>query len=543
MRSSAPVTPSPSLIGGNMIRQGPISDLLAGADVVVEVDCSAPEEATSLLAGMRVDVHVDLRDDGVTLTMPTGTSRDAIAEVNRRLVEGGTSVYRLQEIQVSLESWFLEVTRPIGHAGMTSTTELNTPPATPWDARSDHRGSWIPTWGMIETRFMELRRRRGLMIAMVIVVIGVPTVFLLIRIVAHAVDPTSYVPAGGYDIFTSLTAGVMYIFGFIMAATLGCTAGSIDLTEGMFRHLVVTGRSRVALYFARIPAGLAIVVSMVAVGFVIVCAICCLAAPRTLQYNGVSLPAGMSSSAFDTYAANHESVALCNFGYNGPAIIDVPCRFNRRGVGTIAQPDKDNAPSGFVMPSAQKLRSDAIVVAKQNYYAYSQEFLSPSTGLMVRTGLWLELEAAIGFIVGLGLGSLLGQRTVAVIMLLVYEIVLTPLLSRAHIAHLINIQRGVVGLATAHLEPSALPFVFGGGNGGPQSASGFTAHSRIEIRCRLRNHWMDRRVDRTWRAQNGDPRRVTTSFFVQPTMSSATADIAMSATVSQPRVKASFPLT
>ena len=36
-------------------------------------------------------------------------------------------------------------------------------------------------------------------------------------------------------------------FGFIVATTVGCTAGSRDLTEGMFRHLVVTGRSRLAL--------------------------------------------------------------------------------------------------------------------------------------------------------------------------------------------------------------------------------------------------------------------------------------------------------
>jgi Activator of Hsp90 ATPase homolog 1-like protein len=34
----------------------------------------------------------------------------------------------------------------------------------------------------------------------------------------------------------------------------------------------------------------------------------------------------------------------------------------------------------------------------------------------------------------------------------------------------IKVQRGLVGLATAHLEPSALPRVFGGGpNGGPHS--------------------------------------------------------------------------
>ncbi len=56
-----------------------------------------------------------------------------------------------------------------------------------------------------------------------------------------------------------MVAGVLYVFGFIMAATLGATAGSSDLTDGMFRHLVVTGRSRLALCtMARIPAGLAV---------------------------------------------------------------------------------------------------------------------------------------------------------------------------------------------------------------------------------------------------------------------------------------------
>jgi len=48
---------------------------------------------------------------------------------------------------------------------------------------------------------------------------------------------------------------------------------------------------------------------------------------------------------------------------------------------------------------------------------------------MIRTGLWIELEAVIGFIVGLGLASLLGQRTVPVILMIVLEIILTPLSS------------------------------------------------------------------------------------------------------------------
>jgi ABC-type transport system involved in cytochrome c biogenesis permease component len=78
---------------------------------------------------------------------------------------------------------------------------------------------------MVMTRFMELRKRRGLMITLLAVNIGIPTIFLAVRVIAHAVAPHSYGPAGGYDIFETLVAGVMYIFGFIVAATLDCTAG------------------------------------------------------------------------------------------------------------------------------------------------------------------------------------------------------------------------------------------------------------------------------------------------------------------------------
>ncbi len=92
-----------------------------------------------------------------------------------------------------------------------------------------------------------------------------------------------------------------------------------------------------------------------------------------------------------------------------------------------------------------------------DYSDYARVFLYPSDSLMIKSGLWLELEAVIGFVVGLGLGSLIGQRTVAVILMIVLEIVLTPIFSRAHIPHLINLQRAVVGLATAHLAPGGSP--------------------------------------------------------------------------------------
>src|SRR5579864_7013723 len=184
------------------------------------------------------------------------------------------------------------MTGPNVMAPASSPEPLGAPVGTP----ADHRGSWIPSFAMIATRFMELRKRRGLMVTLTLVTVGIPTVFLGVRLLLHGVAPKTYGPAGGYDIYTALVSGVLYVFGFIVAATLGVTAGSVDLTEGMFRHLVVTGRSRLALYLARVPAGLGIVVPMVAIGFTIVCTVCVLAAPTTLNYDGVNMPAGLSLS-------------------------------------------------------------------------------------------------------------------------------------------------------------------------------------------------------------------------------------------------------
>jgi hypothetical protein len=341
----------------------------------------------------------------------------------------------------------------------------------PVGATPDHRGSWIPSWPMITTRFMELRKRRGLMITLILVTVGIPTVFLAIRLLLHAVAPKTYGPAGGYTIYTALVSGVLYIFGFIVAATLGVTAGSADLTEGMFRHLVVTGRSRLALYLARIPAGLAIIVSLVAVGFSIVCAVCVFAAPTQLRFNGVNVPANLSRAGLESWAADHADEVICNFNFRiGPSspipavINNVPC-FNGPGGGPaiLQQPPGTQAQP---QPSQTQISQAAREIADMDYSDYSRQFLYPSGSLMIKSGLWLELEAVVGFVVGLGLGSLIGQRTVGVILMIVLEVILTPILSRARIPHMSNLQRAVVGLATAHLAPGGLPVLGGGGGRG-----------------------------------------------------------------------------
>jgi ABC-2 type transport system ATP-binding protein len=97
---------------GSIIAQGPISELLAGARLALDVDCSEPGRARALLAGTALGAHIEAVPSalGLGMTLPAGSGRDVIAEINRVLVEGGICIYRLQPVHTSLESWFLQVT-------------------------------------------------------------------------------------------------------------------------------------------------------------------------------------------------------------------------------------------------------------------------------------------------------------------------------------------------------------------------------------------------------------------------------------------------
>ena len=295
---------------------------------------------------------------------------------------------------------------------------------------------------MIATRFMELRKRRGLMITLIALTIGLPTLFLVIKLLLHVFVPQSYGPAGGFDVFTSLIAGVLYIFGFIAAMTLGATAGCSDLGDEMFTQLVVTGRSRVALYLARIPAGLAIVVSMVAVAFTIICAVCVFSAPSSFDFQGTSVPLGLSLHGYETWAADHPNLIICDFPFNGPC------------------------PGNEAEPNTPLSRALAEREAAQNYPTYSVTYNSPPYGVMIRTGLWVELEVIIAFVIGLGFASLMGQRMVPILLMIVYQIILRPILLSTKVPHLTNLQRPLaIELAIAHFEPAGVGFNYGIANG------------------------------------------------------------------------------
>ena len=149
--------------------------------------------------------------------------------------------------------------------------------------------------------------------------------------------------------------------------------------------------------------------------------------------------------------------------------------------GVISHPRPGQAAPAAVEALATK-------IARHDYPGYTGIFLSPPDSPMIKAGLWIELEAAVGFILGLGPASLTGQRTVPVILLIVLQMILTPVLSAPGIPHLQDLQRSAAGLAMAHLEPSGLPMASGlpgvtGGVADPGAAPSLLPEPATEAVC------------------------------------------------------------
>jgi hypothetical protein len=306
-------------------------------------------------------------------------------------------------------------------------------------------GAWLPTWGLITTKNLEIRKRRGLMITVAVLIVA-PTILILgLRLLFHAVDPHSYGPAGEPAVFSQLS-NLMAEFGFIAAAALGAAAGTTDLSDGVFRHLVITGRSRLALYLARIPAGLAILVPLVALAFSMVCLVTSYAGipnPTTVAVYGLNLPEHLDQAGLQSWLLEHPQQVINGFPV-----------------------DPSTTPA--------QVRS----VIDQNIVSYYGDYSSaevtsanPAINEMAKIGLWLELEVGIGFLVGLGLGSLTGQRTTTTIVLIALEIIVTPILARVAIPYFLDGQRLIVGIAMDQLRPAALAPATPGG-GGPNGPGG-----------------------------------------------------------------------
>ena len=110
---------------------------------------------------------------------------------------------------------------------------------------------------MFGADFLKLRKKRGTLIWALVLAIGPVLVFFLVTAIQHASNPQRYGPAGGVENFHDGLRVIALLFGPLAALLIGVEAGTGDASAGVFRDLVVTGRSRVALFASRVPAALA----------------------------------------------------------------------------------------------------------------------------------------------------------------------------------------------------------------------------------------------------------------------------------------------
>jgi ABC-type transport system involved in multi-copper enzyme maturation permease subunit len=218
---------------------------------------------------------------------------------------------------------------------------------------------------LVRAELLKLRRRRGLVAVVAALTVLPMLIGYTVTSILHATNPDDHPSAGGVENF----AGSLEMLGALAAVAaviVGVTAGAGDLSAGVFRTLVVTGRSRLRLFAARIPGGLALLLPFVAVGF------------------------GSAAVA---------SIALA---------------------GSEPQPD---------------------------------------SGLLVRTGAWVALQAVVAFVIGLGVGSLFGSRGMAIGVVLAWALALEPLLMALDV--LGSLRMGLLGAAVQRLEPAS-KYVEGG---------------------------------------------------------------------------------
>ena len=122
---------------------------------------------------------------------------------------------------------------------------------------------------LVIAAWLKLYRRRPLFWWSLVLTVGVVSVVFGIIEILHLVNPAKHGVAGGLDGFRGGMLGLVST-GSVGGILVGAAAGTTDVTSGVFRDLVATGRSRWQLFAARAPGALLFYLPMVTLGFVVV---------------------------------------------------------------------------------------------------------------------------------------------------------------------------------------------------------------------------------------------------------------------------------
>jgi len=142
---------------------------------------------------------------------------------------------------------------------------------------------WSPR--LVRAELLKVRKRRGLLAATLALTILPMVVAYMILAILHGIDPAKHGPAGGARNFAD-SLNFLGALTIVAGILVGATVGTGDLGAGVFRELVVTGRSRLALFAARLPAGLAFLLVPLGIAFAVT------ASAATLLAGSLDPPSG-----------------------------------------------------------------------------------------------------------------------------------------------------------------------------------------------------------------------------------------------------------
>jgi ABC-type transport system involved in multi-copper enzyme maturation permease subunit len=128
----------------------------------------------------------------------------------------------------------------------------------------------LPTPSLVRADLLKLRRRRSLAVVVGLLTVAAVTLTYIVIELFHVSNPAKHGFAGG---ISNLGNGAFLItmLGAAAAAIVGSAAAAQDLDAGVYRDLVVTGRSRVALLLSRLVGGITYLLPFTIVAYIVAC--------------------------------------------------------------------------------------------------------------------------------------------------------------------------------------------------------------------------------------------------------------------------------
>jgi ABC-type transport system involved in multi-copper enzyme maturation permease subunit len=120
---------------------------------------------------------------------------------------------------------------------------------------------------MVGADFLKLRKKRGTLVWALVLVLAPLLIYFVVKALQHSSSPAEHSPAGGLGGYKDALPLLALFFGPLAAIMIGTDGGAGDLAAGVFRDLVVTGRSRLALFAARVPAAVGLCWLVVTAGY------------------------------------------------------------------------------------------------------------------------------------------------------------------------------------------------------------------------------------------------------------------------------------